>query len=101
MVSFWWDVSVEGRLRAFFFSWDVGVELLALLRLVGVFGLNSIVGLFCTRGSVNFLELGDGVGFTTSGFWVILDDFGLAFEVDEAVARAYDGGAIFNTEQPS
>lgn len=98
MLSFWWDVSVEGRLRAFFFSWDVGVKLLALLSLVGVFGLDGIVALFCPRDSVNLLELGDGVGFTHSRFRVVLDDFGLAFEVDEAVARAYDGAAMFNAE---
>lgn len=98
MVSFWWDVSVEGRLRTFFFSWDVGVELSALLSLAGVFGLDSIVSLFCPRDSVNFQGLGDGVAFTTSGSRIVLDDFGLAFEMDEAVARAYDGGAMFNTQ---
>lgn len=42
------------------------------------------------EGRLSFL----GVDFGASGS-LALDDFGLAFSVDEAVGRAYDGVAMF------
>lgn len=38
-----------------------------------------------------------GVGFEVSGS-LALEGFGVAFSVDEAVARAYDGGAMLTYE---
>jgi hypothetical protein len=75
MASRSWDVRRDGRLRLFF---GVGM---------GESGSPETGRVF---------RLCDEVVFGDSEA-LALEVFGLAFEVDDAVARAYDGGAMFRT----
>jgi hypothetical protein len=69
-----WGVRRDGRLRLFLGVW---------------------IGESVPPDARRVFKLCDEVDFGDSV--LTLAEFGLAFEVDEAVARAYDGGAIFWT----